>query len=57
MGANPPPDPFPLACWAASYLSGGEGTAVARNGAPRVDPGWDTAAGKGQNSRFRMGVC
>ena len=57
MGASPPPHPLPLACWAASYLSGGEGTAVARNGAPRVDPGWDTAAGRGQNSRFRMGIC
>lgn len=22
-----------------------------------MDPGWDAAAGKGQNSRFRMGVC
>lgn len=22
-----------------------------------MDPGWDTAAGKGQNSRFRTGVC
>lgn len=39
------------------YLSGGEGTAVARDGAPGMDPGRDTTAGKGQHSIFRTGIC
>lgn len=36
------------------YLSSGKGTGVAGNVAPGVNPGWDTTAGKGQNSTFRM---
>lgn len=38
------------------YLSSGEGATVAMDGAPGMDPGWNTAAGRYQNARFRTGV-
>lgn len=54
-GPERPSPPCPPVALASPYLSSGEGTAVARDGAPGVDPGWDTAAGKGQNVNVRWG--